>query len=133
MGKRTTHPGAKGFEVINLISGAVATIRKRLRYKEVSEKLRDFCIQSLDVGGSANDDIDVEGEECKGIGGRDAAGGRVSEVWARWTRRLPARTMMINYFSLPMLCLGPDHAQAIRGWGLRFVSVRRTRGRIRVA
>ena len=83
MGQKTTQPGAKGSEVINLRSGAVATTRKRLRYKEASEKLRDFCIQSLDEGGSANDDIDVEGKECKGIGGRDAVGGRVSEVWAR--------------------------------------------------
>lgn len=66
-------------------------------------------------GGSENDDIDVEGKECKGIKGRDATGDRVSEVWARWTRRLPARTMMINYSSLLILCLDPDHAQAIGG------------------
>ncbi len=38
------------------------------------------------LDGTASDDID---EECKGIGCRDAARGRVSEVWTRWTRGLP--------------------------------------------
>ena len=51
MGKRTAHPGAKGFEVINLRSGAVATARERLRYTEVSEKIRDSMhSKSLDEG-----------------------------------------------------------------------------------
>ena len=42
MGKKDAHPGAKGFRVINLSSGAVATAHWGLQNKEVFEKLRDM-------------------------------------------------------------------------------------------
>jgi len=54
--------------------------------------------------GAASDDIDVEGKDAKGIGCRDAARDRVSEVWTRWTRGLPVKMTITGHPSVRILC-----------------------------